>query len=184
MIKTSTALTFEDYLTYDDGTDNRYELEDGDLILMNPPSFNHALISRFLINIFEAEIKRLSLSWLTFSNVGIRTSITRSRIPDLVLLHQDQIPDQKLSAVLTSPPLLIVEIVSPESCTRDYRYKRSEYAATGIPEYWIVDPEEQKVTVLKLVEGFYEEEGYQSNEKLQSQVFSELSLTANQILQP
>ena len=37
------------------------------------------------------------------------------------------------------PPLLAIEIVSPDSIQRDYRYKRSEYAAVGIAEYWIVD---------------------------------------------
>jgi len=52
------------------------------------------------------------------------------------------------------PPLLVVEIVSPSQENRDYRYKRSEYAARGIAEYWIVDPIAQKVTILEWVEGF------------------------------
>jgi Uma2 family endonuclease len=38
------------------------------------------------------------------------------------------------------PPLLVVEVVSPNQEKRDYRYKRTEYAARGIAEYWIVDP--------------------------------------------
>ncbi len=45
-ITTNTQLTFEQYLTSDDATDNRYELEDGKLILMNPPTGRHALIIR------------------------------------------------------------------------------------------------------------------------------------------
>ena len=55
------------------------------------------------------------------------------------------------------PPLLVVEVVSPNQASRDYRYKRTEYAARGIAEYWIVDAIAQKVTVLEWVEGFYEE---------------------------
>jgi len=58
---TKTKLTFEEYLTYNDGTDNRYELEEGELILMNPPTFDHGLIIHFLTNAFEAEINRLNL---------------------------------------------------------------------------------------------------------------------------
>ncbi|MEO3706558.1 Uma2 family endonuclease [Trichormus azollae] len=54
------------------------------------------------------------------------------------------------------PPLLVVEVVSPNQASSDYRYKRSEYAASGITEHWIVDPIGQKVTVLEWVEGFYE----------------------------
>lgn len=57
------------------------------------------------------------------------------------------------SAVFEVPPQLVVEIVSPESLKRDYRYKRSEYAALGIPEYWIIDPEQQKITILQWEEG-------------------------------
>lgn len=44
----ATKLNFEEYLAYDDGTDNRYELEDGSLILMNPPIGLHAIILTFL----------------------------------------------------------------------------------------------------------------------------------------
>jgi Uma2 family endonuclease len=52
------------------------------------------------------------------------------------------------SAVCQTSPLLVVEVVSPNLVKRDYRYKRSEYAALEIPEYWIVDPLESKVSVL------------------------------------
>ncbi|MFZ1026519.1 MAG: Uma2 family endonuclease [Limnoraphis robusta] len=155
---TQTKLTFEEYLTYDDGTDNCYELEDGELILMNPATGRHALIIYFLNNIFVAEISRLSLPWVALQTVGIRTALNRSRIPDLCVMTRDQILEKlEVSAVIETAALLAVEIVSPESKTRDYRYKRSEYSVVGIPEYWIVDPTEQKVTILTLEEGFYEQ---------------------------
>ncbi|MBP0016667.1 MAG: hypothetical protein J7647_03820 [Cyanobacteria bacterium SBLK] len=48
-------LTFAEYLAYDDGSDRCYELEDRELLLMNPSSFNHALIARFLVNAFESD---------------------------------------------------------------------------------------------------------------------------------
>jgi len=79
--------------------------------------------------------------------------------------------------------LLAIEIVSPDSVKRDYRFKRAEYASFGIPEYWIIDPAAQKVTLLLLVEGLYEETIYQGNDPIQSQIFPELNLTVNQILQ-
>jgi Uma2 family endonuclease len=56
--------TFEEYLAYDDRTDNRYELVDGRLELMNPPTFRHLLIAKFAEQIFDAEIKRLGLPWV------------------------------------------------------------------------------------------------------------------------
>lgn len=179
---TKTKLTFEEYFQYDDGTDNRYELEDGELILMNPPTFDHALIIRFLANNFEAEITRLNLPWLTLQGIGIRTSINRSRIPDISVISREQIIQRDVSAILESASLLAVEIVSPESRSRDYRFKRSEYSVVGIPEYWIVDPTEQKVTVLTLVEGLYEQVEFTGSERIVSQMFPELALTVEQVL--
>ena len=180
---TKTKLTFEEYLTYDDGTDNRYELENGKLILMNLPTFDHALIIRFLTNALEAEITRLNLPWLTLYGVGVRTSITRSRIPDISVINREQIIRRDISAILESAALLAVEIVSTESKTRDYRFKRSEYSVVGIPEYWIVDPLEKKVTVLTWLEGLYEQVEFRGDESIVSQTFPELALTVEQVLQ-
>ena len=72
-------------------------------------------------------------------------------------------------------PALAVEVVSPGKVNedRDYRYKRSEYAARGILEYWIVDPQKEQVTVLTLVDGFYESALFQGDEMI---------ITAKQIL--
>jgi Uma2 family endonuclease len=180
---TTTKLSFEDYLNHDDGTDNRYELEDGELILMNPPIGLHALIIRFLSNALEAEIKRLNLTWATLQLLGVRTAPRRSRLPDLSVIPLEVVREYLgISAVVESGTLLAIEIVSPDSIKRDYRFKRTEYAAIGVPEYWIVDPAEQKVTILQLVEGLYEDKEYRGNDTLQSQIFPELSLTVNQIL--
>lgn len=180
---TQQKFTFEEYIRYDDGTDNRYELEDGELILMNPPTGRHALIIRLLSNAIEAEIARLQLPWVALNSIGVRTSINRARIPDLCVTTRQQILEKlEVSAIIDSA-LLAVEVVSPESINRDYRFKRSEYGVAGIPEYWIVDPMEQKVTVLSLVDGFYEEAQYQGSNGIVSQTFPQLQLTAEQILQ-
>lgn len=181
----TTKLTFEEYLNYDDGTDNHYELEDGELILVNPPIGLHALILRFLSNTLEAEIKRLNLPWATLQLLGVRTSPRRSRLPDLSVIPLEVVREYlNVSAVVESGTLLAIKIVSPNSIKRDYRFKRTEYAAAAVPEYWIIDPAEQRVTVLQLVEGLYEDKEYRGDELLQSQIFPELSLAVNHILQP
>lgn len=175
-------LTFEEYLNYNDGTDNRYEFVDGELLLMNPPIGSHALILFFLHNTLLTKINRLSLPWVILQVVGIRTSFNRARIPDLCVATREQMKQYlDKSAVLESPSLLSIEIVSNSSSVIDYRFKRSEYAAAGIPEYWIIDPGEKKVTVLKLVEGFYEEQIYGDKAQIISPTFPELVLTVEQL---
>ena len=81
-------------------------------------------------------------------------------------------------------PALVVEVVSPGKANedRDYRYKRSEYAARGIIEYWIVDPQREKVTVLSLVDGLYEETVFEGEGQITSTVLPDFSLTATKVL--
>jgi Uma2 family endonuclease len=182
MTFTATQISFEDYLAHDDGTDNRYELVDGKLVLMNPPTVQHFLIAKLIEQVLDAEIKRLQSSWLVFREAGVRTGASKSRLTDICVVTIDQAKELiERSAVFQSPPLLIVEIVSPDSIKRDYRYKRSEYAALEVPEYWIVDPLEAKVTVLSLEEGLYEEAVYSGSQRVESLTFPEQLLTVEQI---
>ncbi|MFN6566089.1 Uma2 family endonuclease [Dendronalium sp. ChiSLP03b] len=172
-----TNVTFEEYLTYDDGNGFHYELVDGRLELMNPPTIEHFLIAKFLEQALDAEIKRLSLPWLCFRESGVRTGRNKSRLTDLCVVTLEQARELiNLSAVFQSPPLLIIEVVSPESVKRDYRYKRSEYAALEVPEYWIVDPIENKISLLLLEEGLYEETVFTANQKIVSRTFPELAI--------
>ena len=176
-------LTFEEYLDYDNGTDQSYELVLGKLEIMNPPTVRHFLIAKFLEQIFEGEIKKQNYNWLCFREAGIRTSWQKSRIPDLLIIDKNsalELLDN--SAIFQATPFLIVEIVSTESAIRDYRYKRSEYGALEVPEYWIVDPQEGKITVLVLNEGLYEETVFINEEKIISSTFTELDLIVTEVL--
>jgi Uma2 family endonuclease len=175
--------SFEEYLNYDDGTDNRYELVDGKLELMNPPTFRHMLIAKFIENALEAEIDRQALSWLCFQEAGVRTGWRKSRLSDVYVVTAEQVMELlDYCAICDTPPLLAVEIVSPESVQRDYRYKRSEYAALGIPEYWIVDPIENKISILLWEQGLYEDTVFTGDRQIVSRIFPEIVLTVEQIL--
>jgi Uma2 family endonuclease len=175
--------SFEEYLAYDDGTDIRYELVNGQLEPMNPPTFRHLFIAKFVEQKFDSEIARCNLPWLCFREAGVRTGWRKSRLTDIYVLRTDQIAgmiDQ--SAVCQTSPLLVVEVVSPDSIKRDYRYKRSEYAALEISEYWIVDPLDSKVSVLLWDDGLYEELIFTGNQIITSKAFPDLKLTVGQIL--
>lgn len=177
-------LSFEEYLLYDDGTDNRYELVNGELVLMNPPTGRHALMIKFLERQFDAEIERLGLRWIAMRDTGVRTGVSSSRLPDINIMTLDQferVLDR--SAVLETPVLLSVEVVSPGSGVTDYRYKRTEYAAARTSEYWIVDTFAQRVSVLTLEEGLYETTEFRGETRIISKILPELNLTAKSILE-
>lgn len=184
MITATTALiSFEDYVAYDDGTAARYELVDGELVEMTPPVLEHFLIAKFLEQALDTAIKQLQQPWFCFREVGVRTGIRKSRLTDVCIVTLEQAKDLQGNALIFStPPLLVAEVVSPDSITRDYRYKRTEYAALGIPEYWIVDSLQSKITVLELQEGMYEETVFVGSQPLISPTFPKLDLTVETIL--
>jgi Uma2 family endonuclease len=80
------------------------------------------------------------------------------------------------------PPVLVVEVVSESTKTADYRAKRVEYNVLEIPEYWVVDPLTNKVTVFTLVEELYEGVEFVGGDRIRSQTFPELELTVDQLL--
>ena len=81
-------------------------------------------------------------------------------------------------------PALVVEVVSPGKANsdRDYRYKRSEYGARGILEYLIIDPERAQLTVLTLVDGFYEEKVLTGSDDLKLACLPSFSAGVDRIL--
>lgn len=179
------TLSFEDYLALADDNDYKCELVNGELIIMPPASGFHALIMRLLFKLIEQEITRLNLTYFVMpGNVGIRTSKQKARIPDLMILNNDQWEELKSlnSAIMESSPLLVIEIVSQGNSEDDYRYKRSEYAVIEIPEYWIIDSFEQKISVLLLVAGFYDVTEFRGEDIIKSNLFPELNITVNQVL--
>ncbi|HLO83995.1 MAG TPA: Uma2 family endonuclease [Nostocaceae cyanobacterium] len=176
--------SFEEYLAYEDGAEKRYELEDGKLIEMPPAADLHEAIITFLLIQFYLEIQRSGQNLqVRPSGTGVRTKANKSRLPDLVVMTDEQRKSiQGKSAVLEVPPVLVVEVVSAESVKRDYETKLIEYADLGISEYWIADPLESKVTVLLWENGRFLETVFTDEKKLVSRIFPDLALSAKQIL--
>lgn len=180
--------SFADYYAYDDGTGNRYELVDGELVLMPPESiFNSDVSMRLLLEL----AKIVPLYLLKYKEIMIEVSGRRAkvRIPDLLVLGEEcraalETTNRGTITHEMPPPLIAIEVVSPgtENEVRDYRFKRSEYAARGIAEYWIVDPVQNKITVLSLVEGFYEESIYIRDDVIKSGVIPEIKIKVSDIL--
>lgn len=180
-------MTFEEFLQFDDGTENLYEFENGELITMPLESEINRRIAMFLVAYFlQLGIPYYRLSMKT--ELAVYSRQVGVRVPDLVMFSEElakvmEGATRSLILMDMPPPLLVVEVVSPSRENRDYRYKRSEYAARGIAEYWIVDPIAKKVTVLEWVEGFYEEQVFTGDEVICSPLFADIKLTVTEVLQ-
>jgi Uma2 family endonuclease len=157
-LATERRMTLAEYLEYDDGTDTRYELEDGVLVEMSSESPLNLGIAMLL----ALEFAKLGIpAYRLMSGLGMEVESRKAtaRLPDLVV-HSEASAEAaysgvKLLAADMPAPMLVVEVVSssdtdPRSRKRDYEDKRAEYAQRGIPEYWIVDPIAAVVIVLAL----------------------------------
>jgi Uma2 family endonuclease len=186
MLTSTAKMTYEEFLQFDDGSDYLYELENGELVQMASESILNQRIIMFLI--FFLLAKGFPFNRLyTKVEIAVTSRMVGVRVPDLVvfsdeLLSRMQGASRSLITLDMPSPMIVVEVVSPNQEKRDYRYKRSEYAARGIPEYWIVDPILQKVTILEWIEGMYEEKVFQGEDRIISPQLGTVSLTASQIL--
>jgi Uma2 family endonuclease len=184
----SKLMTIDDYLSYDDGTDNRYELVNGELVEMPTESHLNCQIAKLLMFEFA---KHFPIALICHKDIEIVVSGRRAkvRLPDLVILSEDghaALTGQRSNTITQEmpPPVLVVEVVSPgqENRDRDYRYKRTEYAARGINEYWIIDPEMRQITICLWVDGQYEDKIYTGDMPISSTVVDGFTLTAEKIL--
>ena len=183
--------TWTEYLSYDDGTDTRYELVDGDLIPTAVGTGKHGSMIEFLNEQFKQAIQQAGQPW-TSKEMKIAVRSPRggrwdtARIPDVVVLpiaQWEAMADTEAVIELnTPPPLLVVEVVSESTVSTDYRSKHTEYAVLDILEYWIADPFKQQVTICQWEEGRYDDTVFQDDQAIVSKVFPDLTLTATQIL--
>ncbi|MEM6838069.1 MAG: Uma2 family endonuclease [Cyanobacteria bacterium P01_C01_bin.120] len=150
--------SFEEYLAYDDGSDKRYELFNGELIEVPPESGFNVELSNYL---FVQLLPIVGYQRVRAHNLELEVrGEPRNRYPDLTVIREAHVALLKRRNTIRltmPPPLLVVEIVSPGEIqrNRDYVAKRTQYEDLGIPEYWIVNPQEQTVSVFTLQAGRY-----------------------------
>ena len=183
-------MTLEEYLDYDDGTDTRYELEDGILVDMSGEHPLNSCIATMLIFLFnDLGIARRLLA--IGHQIEVRSTYVTCRQPDLVV-HTPESDAAILSGLRvlnlgTPEPLLVIEVASStltdgKSRKRDYEHKPREYADRGILEMWIVDPDRAWVQVGTLTDGAYQFETFTGEQVIKSPTFPALDLTAVQVL--
>jgi Uma2 family endonuclease len=183
-------MTLKEFLTYDDGTDRRYELEDGILVPMGTEATINISIALFLIQAFLQHVtyKRLGMK----QHFEVRSRYATARDPDLVIHSEDSAAALvgRSEACLTlsdPPPLIAIEIVSPgtessKNFKRDYELKPREYADRGIVEMWQIDPKRKWVKIGALIDGEYQFTTFRGDDAIVPITFPELTLTAAQIL--
>ncbi len=126
------------------------EWVDGEVELMSPAADPQAQLQSWLNFVLLGYVSHHALGEVRGPEFPIRISNPRRRrIPDLLFVSTARTSIMKPS-YCDGPPDLVLEIVCPESTSRDYRVKYQEYEAFGIREYWIVDPQNEIIEAMSL----------------------------------
>ena len=138
----------EDYLALNG---NRLvELSHGHLEVLPMPTTSHQIIAAYLYRLLYAFVTARNLGTVLFAPLRIRLSRGTYREPDVLFMRKEHA--ERIHEKWWDGADLVMEVVSGEveDRRRDLVIKRRDYARAAIPEYWIVDPEEETITVLRL----------------------------------
>jgi Uma2 family endonuclease len=128
---TSTRLSLLQYLNRSYRPDREYI--DGELLERNVGKWEHARLQALLASWFQSQEKSWSVKVATEQRVQVAP--TRVRIPDVMLVSRGPQPD-----VTIEPPVLVVEILSPDDTYTETQSRAADYLRMGVPCVWIIDP--------------------------------------------
>ncbi|MBW4587767.1 Uma2 family endonuclease [Aetokthonos hydrillicola Thurmond2011] len=196
------TITVDQFLDWypTNSTQFRYELHNGFIKRMPPPTGDHELLLAFLIKQILLECARLSKPYDIPKMGFVQSSESESAfLPDVLLLNRLNLVNEPLwrnKSTVSQPSSipLVIEVVST-NWRDDYFTQLGQYEAIGIPEYWIVDyaalggrkfignPKQPTISIYLLVEGEYQVKQFRNTDYIESLTFPDLVLTAEQIFQ-
>ena len=190
-------MSFEEFVEWYPDRAGRYELYRGAIVEMLPTG-DHEEVTAFTTGELFLEVRRLQLPYIIPRTYLVKPPGEDSGYqPDILVLDRVALQDEprwkKSSTIERGESIkLAVEVVSTNWNT-DYGNKVTDYERMGIPEYWIVDfrglgakryigsPKQPTISVYQLIEGEYQVQQFRGKDRVISDTFPELALTAEQI---
>ena len=169
----------DDYLWLTDRSPRLVEFTDGYLEILPMPSRGHQRVLAFLFMAFRQFLAPAGGEAL-FAPLRLRIREGKFREPDLLAVRDAQ--DLRSGNRFWTGADVVVEVVSPDGEERDLIDKRSDYAEAAIPEYWIVDPRTETISVLKLdADGYVEHGAYGRGDIATSSTLAGFSVDVAQV---
>lgn len=172
--------TFQDLLLWDEG--KRYEIFDGEPILLATPSTKHQGIISFLTTEFNIHLRGKecrvfpSPFSVRFSESDDYDQADNVFEPDIsIVCHLNQLDQYGCKGA----PNLVIEVLSPSTSRNDRVKKYNTYQHFGVHEYWIIDPANETVEIYVLENGIYQRWNvYGMEDVITSKQFEELAISA------
>lgn len=145
--------TWRDFIGLDE--DDPRELLDGQLLEVEVPTWTHERIVAVLIAILGTWAWTRNAGQVLGSGYKLRIDDRRGTMPDVQFYRRGNSPAGQEAGLEHGRPDLVIEVISPSSRSKDSVRKLHDYAALGVPEYWLIDPEALTLERLVLREGTY-----------------------------
>jgi Uma2 family endonuclease len=172
--------TQEQYLKLTNQTNHLIEFSDGEIEVLPMPTSGHQVILLLLYELFKAVVQRAGGKVLV-APLRLQVRPGKFREPDILMLCDATDPRYQDAFWLGAD--VVVEIVSPDRPERDTEEKPRDYAEAGIPEYWIVNPLTNTITVLELAGEVYREHGvFHRGERATSKLLAGFTLSVDEVL--
>lgn len=147
--------TVADYFAYEG--DERFELIDGEFVMSPAASFRHQLVHARLFESLRRQATALKLGEVLSAPFDSILSNENVVQPDILFLSPETL--KRADPRLQGPPDVAIEIISKGHRARDTRKKKDLYFRFRVPEYWIVDPDKETITVLVWQDDGWSEHG-------------------------
>lgn len=145
--------TWKDFIHL--GEDDPRELLDGHLVEIEVPTRTHERIVAVLIALLTSWGWSRNAGEVLASGYKIRIDDRRGTMPDVQFYRRGNIPRGQERGLEEGHPDLVIEVISPSSRSKDSVRKLHDYAAIGVPEFWLLDPEARTLERLVLRDGVY-----------------------------
>jgi len=153
-LNTKIKFTYKDYKSLPESETKRYELIEGELIMVPSPNEYHQRISRKIEFLLQDFVEKNKLGEVYYAPLDVHLGEDVVQ-PDILFVSKVR------SKIITEEeirggPDLVIEILSPATAERDRTYKKTLYARHSVQEYWIVDPEEKIIKIMTLRKAGFE----------------------------
>lgn len=173
--------TYKDYRNLPESETKRYELINGEIIMVPAPAPYHQRISGNLEHILREFVQSFDLGSVYHAPCNVVLSEKDVVQPDIFFISKQR-AEIITQEDIKGAPDLIIEILSPFTAQRDRTYKRTLYARSGVKEYWIVDPDKKEVEVMRLKEQGFDTIGfYKKDTELKSPLLEGISINLQEI---
>ena len=181
MINRRIRFTFRDYMQLPESEEKRYELIDGELLMVPSPTTEHQKILGKLWSLLCEFVQEHDLGIVFSAPLDVVLSQEDVLQPDIMFISRERegiITERNIQGA----PDLVIEILSPATAERDKTLKKTRYAKFGVRDYWIVDPQSTTIEVLKAGDqGLETVRAYPEDTNVTSPLIQDLRIAVNEV---